>query len=206
MVSGIEGKNLSEKSIMKIGSILSKRYIYGGKHNLRVAELSKLLCYNLKIEERLIDKIYTGAFIHDCGKVLIPKHILNNKKKLCKEDFEIIKKHTVYGKEVINTDEKVYNNIILYHHEKYDGTGYPYGLIGDQIPIEAQIIIICDIYDALRSKRPYKEILDHKKSIKIIQNGDNRTNPDFFNPVIFKKFVEIEKDIENFYYNFNLFE
>ncbi|SHF26897.1 HD domain-containing protein [Marinitoga hydrogenitolerans DSM 16785] len=111
-----------------------------------------------------------------------------------------MKKHTIYGAKILNEpDFKIAKNIALYHHEKYNGNGYPYGLKGNDIPIEAQIVSHADVYDALRSNRPYKKGFSHNIAVEIILNGDNRTNPEDFNPKILKIFRTYHMEFKKLY-------
>lgn len=117
---------------------------------------------------------------------------------LTDEEWEIVKNHTIYGAEIIGEKPflKMARNIALFHHENYDGSGYPFGLKGDEIPLEAAITKICDVYDALRTKRSYKDEFSHEESIRILKEGDNRTKPSHFNPKVLKVFLENEKSIK----------
>ncbi len=107
-----------------------------------------------------------------------------------------MKQHTTFAKRILDIPgfEKALS-IALYHHENYDGTGYPYGLIGKEIPINAQIVKIVDVYDALRSDRPYKRGLTHEESLSIILNGDGRTYPEHFSRHLLEIFEEYNEEI-----------
>jgi HD-GYP domain-containing protein (c-di-GMP phosphodiesterase class II) len=151
----------------------------------------------------LVKKIYLYSALHDIGKIKVPPEILRKPSSLSSEEWKIMKKHTIWGAEILDGDERleIAKRIALYHHEKFNGKGYPYGLKGDQIPIEAQIVNIVDVYDALRSKRPYKKPFTHKKALEIMLNGDGRTSPDEFNPKILEIFKTYEAEIENIWEN-----
>ena len=172
-----------------------------GNHIERVGILSEFIAKKLNLPEENIIKIRNFAPLHDVGKIFIPLNILNKKGKLTDKEWDKMKKHTLYARRLLEDNEyfKVALNIALYHHEKYDGTGYPFNLIGDNIPIEAQIVSIVDVYDALRSNRPYKKAFSHEKTIKIFMNGDGRTHPKHFNPKILKVFIDNEEEIKSIY-------
>ncbi|KHC92402.1 metal dependent phosphohydrolase [Thermotoga sp. Mc24] len=169
-----------------------------GNHVRRVQELSKFFAEEMGLDEDLVHKIYLYAPLHDIGKIKVPKEILNKKGKLTAEEWEIMKKHTIWGGELLSgrKELEVARNIALYHHENYDGTDYPFGLKGDEIPIEAQIVKIVDVYDALRSERPYKKALSHEESVRVILEGDGRTSPSDFHPKLIEIFREKHKKIK----------
>jgi HD-GYP domain-containing protein (c-di-GMP phosphodiesterase class II) len=111
-----------------------------------------------------------------------------------------MKKHTVLSGRLLSEDFfRLAKKIAYYHHEKWDGSGYPFGMKGDEIPLEAQIVSIVDVYDALRDERPYKKALTHQQAVDIISKGDGRTKPEHFNPKLLKIFLEYEKDIEKIF-------
>ncbi|KHC95078.1 MULTISPECIES: HD domain-containing phosphohydrolase [unclassified Thermotoga] len=168
-----------------------------GNHVRRVQELSKFFAEEMGLDEDLVHKIYLYAPLHDIGKIKVPKEILNKKGKLTAEEWEIMKKHTIWGGELLSgrKELEVARNIALYHHENYDGTGYPFGLKDDEIPIEAQIVKIVDVYDALRSEEPYKKALSHEEAVRVILEGDGRTSPSNFHPKLIEIFREKHEKI-----------
>ncbi len=172
-----------------------------GKHIQRVGEISGFIAEKMKLPSMLVDQIRKFAPLHDIGKIMVPDSILQKKGPLTEEEWEIMKKHTQFGAELLGNKSHfmVARNIALYHHEKYDGSGYPFGIKGNQIPIEAQIVALADIYDALRDERPYKPALTHDEAVKIILYGDNRTKPQHFNPQILEIFKRYHKTIEEIY-------
>jgi len=162
-----------------------------GHHIYRVKLLSRYLAEKLGLDEERIEEIHMFASLHDIGKIFVPKEILQKPGKLTPDEWAVMKNHTIYAKKILDVSgfEKALN-IALYHHENYDGTGYPFGLVGEEIPIEAQIVKIIDVYDALRSERPYKKGFTHEETLKIMLEGDGRTLPTHFSP----KLLEILKE------------
>lgn len=130
-------------------------------HSLRVAKYSKTLAQNLGMSDEECNQIYYIALMHDCGKIYIPDEILCKPGRLTDEEYEIMKKHTVFGNEILR-DFTTIDNIgmgALSHHERYDGKGYPYGIAGDDIPLIARIICVSDAFDAMNSRRCYRDNL-----------------------------------------------
>jgi HD-GYP domain-containing protein (c-di-GMP phosphodiesterase class II) len=139
--------------------------------------------------------------MHDVGKIHTPPDILKKPGKLTPDEWEEIKKHTFYGKKIIGEHLRfgMAGNIALTHHERWDGTGYPQGLAGDQIPLEGRIVTIADQYDALRNERVYKPAFDHKTVYQIIVEGDGRTMPHHFDPEVFQAFKVMAGQFEETY-------
>ena len=129
-----------------------------------------------------------AAALHDIGKISISSSILNKPGKLTDEEFDLIKKHTTYGAEILNSVEeykedpliKLASSICQWHHERYDGRGYPDGLVGDEIPIAAQLVSIADVYDSLISDRSYRKALSHEEAMQLILDGKSGV----FNPLL----------------------
>lgn len=176
-----------------------------GNHIERVGKLSAWFAEKLGLEPEKINKIRAFAPLHDIGKILVPNDILNKPGKLTDEEFEIMKKHVEYGGKLLGDSEyfEIARNIALYHHEKYDGSGYLKGLKGEEIPIEARIVALVDIYDALRSERPYKKALSHDEAIRIILEGDGRTKPEHFDPRLLEILRENSDEIKDLWEEIN---
>jgi putative two-component system response regulator len=164
-----------------------------------------LKLYPASIAGMDIELLSQSAQLHDIGKVGIPDAILLKPGKLTPDEFETIKRHTLIGSEVIRRTEQILgSNTFLryarecaeYHHERWDGSGYPHALSGDQIPISAQIMAIVDVYDALVSKRPYKVAFSHDKAIQTIIRGDDRTRPSHFSPLITQAFLACQDEFQ----------
>ena len=180
-----------------------------GAHIRRTKNYVKLLAeyfYDKKTYPKLltleyINSIYEAAPLHDIGKIGIPDSILKKPGKLTEEEFEIMKTHATLGKNVIQNTMNAYDkndflkvayNIAFYHHEKWDGTGYPNGLKGNDIPLEAQFMTLADVYDALISKRRYKEAFSFEVAEKIILEGEGTV----YSPEIIEAFLELKEEFQ----------
>lgn len=133
------------------------------KHCINVAKYSEALINSMEIDNIYKNSIITGALFHDYGKIFVPKDILNKPERLTAREFNILKKHSELGYRCLaDKYNDVVLNIIRFHHEKGDGSGYPLGLSKEEIPLEVSIVTICDIFDAMTSKRVYKKPLSYE--------------------------------------------
>ncbi len=152
--------------------------------------------------------IANAALLHDIGKIVVPLEIISKPTSLTNEEFQIVKTHCVIGETVLSgTGDPLLAlaaEIALHHHEKFNGTGYPNGFRGEDIPLPGRIVGICDVYDALRRDRPYRPGSAHDETISIITIGDGRTSPGDFDYRILKVFLHNSARIENMYKNVGL--
>lgn len=142
-------------------------YTYG--HSQRVANISEKVAKKQGFKEAHIERIKIAAMLHDIGKIGIPDNILRKPGRLSETEFEEIKKHPVKGYEILKKIRRFQNHEakwVKYHHERLDGSGYPEGLTGDQIPLESKIIAVADIYEALTSDRPYRKAMTKEQALK----------------------------------------
>lgn len=197
-------------TIFAMASLAETRDNETGNHIKRTSNYVKILAKKLQnhpkfrayLTDEMIDTLYKSAPLHDIGKIGIPDHILLKPGKLTPEEFEIMKTHTTLGKEAIEHAEKelgyevdflkTAKEIAYSHQEKYDGSGYPLGLKGDEIPISARLMCIADVYDALRSKRIYKDSFDLQTTLKIMKEGKGT----HFDPDMVDAFLEIHNEFE----------
>ena len=165
-----------------------------GQHISRIGSYAALIAGLLNWSDRKIEMIRLAAPLHDIGKIGTPDSVLLKPDKLGDIEIRIMRTHSTIGYEILSRSTspvlKMAANIALAHHERWDGSGYPNGLRAEDIPIEAAITAVADVYDALRSKRPYKPALDHKTSCDILINGDGRTEARHFSPEILQIFKE----------------
>ncbi|MBF0229408.1 MAG: response regulator [Desulfamplus sp.] len=182
-----------------------------GGHIVRTQHYVRILAEKLKKHSRFsyaigsdesIELLFKSVPLHDIGKVAIKDDILLKSGRLTDEEFAEIKRHAIYGAQALEKAQSSISEglsssflttakeVALTHHEKYDGQGYPYGLIGDEIPISGRLMAIADIYDALVTKRVYKPPFSHKKAYSIITEGDGRVEPCHFDPDVLVAFKE----------------
>lgn len=164
-----------------------------GLHVRRVSYYSKVLAERLGLDASFCDAIFYAAPLHDVGKIAIPDAIMRKTGALDAAEWEIMKKHTVLGAQMLGEmSESPYiilgKEIALNHHERWDGSGYPKSLRGEEIPISARIMTVGDIYDALRTRRAYKPPFSHEYAVEILTTGDGRTQPSHFDPDVLAAF------------------
>lgn len=169
-------------------------------HIIRIRLYSQSISKELKMPEEFIKSIEFAAPLHDIGKIGIPYDILAKHGGLSKEEFVTIKNHSRIGANILdgsnNNMIRMASLIALNHHERCDGSGYPHGLKRDFIPIEARIVSICDQYDSLMMKKPYKPPYEHKRTFEIITKGDGRTMPQHFDPDVIAAFKKVAGEFE----------
>jgi len=143
-----------------------------GLHVIRMSHYSRLIANQINANEEWVECLFNAAPMHDIGKIGIPDANLLNPNKLSDEEWELMRKHPEFGAEIIGDNDsellKMAKEIALNHHEKWDGSGYPKGLKGEEIPLTARIIAVADVFDALTTKRPYKEAWSVECAISFI--------------------------------------
>lgn len=189
--------------------LLEVRNIESSNHTVRTQWIMKRLCEHLRskpkyheiLSDEYINELFKTAPLHDIGKVGIPDSILLKPGKLTHEEFEIMKKHTTYGVTALSHEIVDYDAIPSFvktaieiagtHHEKYDGSGYPHGLSGEQIPLSGRLMAIIDVYDALMSKRVYKPAFDLETTFAMLASERGK----HFDPDLLDAFLEIKNQI-----------
>ncbi|BDU51095.1 HD-GYP domain-containing protein [Haliovirga abyssi] len=196
IIKYINQKEVFRKDIVfSMINLLEIHETYMKGHSQQVADLSLKIAAKMGLDEKTLDEIYWASLVHDIGKIIIPSEILNKKSKLTDEEFEIIKKHTNYAYQVLNKSEFLGNiaKIVLHHHERIDGTGYPEGLHGNNIPLASKIIAVADAWDAMTHERSYKPALSKDKAITEIINNKNRQFDSDIADILIKIIKEKEK-------------
>ena len=165
-----------------------------GSHLRRISGLCRTIAQALDADDEFVEGLYFASPMHDIGKIGVPDSVLLKPGAFTPAEWEIMKLHTVNGEKILSNGSSPYLRmgalIALSHHECWNGEGYPHGIVGEAIPYAARILKICDIYDALRSERPYKQAFEHAEAMDIIVSGDDRTSPDHFDPVVLAAFVQ----------------
>ncbi len=201
---------IQDVTILAMASLAETRDLETGNHIRRTQHYVKVLAEKLKthpnfgyfLSETMIETLYKSAPLHDIGKVGIPDRILLKPGKLTYDEFEIMKTHTTQGRDAIKHAEnqlglqveflRIAKEIAYYHQEKYDGSGYPTGASGNDIPISARLMALADVYDALISRRVYKEPMLHDKAVTIIIEGRGK----HFDPDIVDAFLTLQEDFQ----------
>ena len=202
-----EKEKINNAMVNIFSNVIESRNHESGSHTLNVQVITKLLLQHLtkmtdkySLSESQIALISSLAALHDIGKIKIPETIINKPGKLTAEEWEVMKSHTIEGDDILASPYLDQNSefvrtartIVRHHHEKYDGKGYPDGLVGDETPISAQAVSIADAYDALTSERCYKPAFSHEKAIEMILNGECGA----FNPLLLECLKEVSDNLK----------
>ncbi len=182
--------------ITSLAKTLDSRDPYTAFHSQNVATYSKGIAEEMNLDKNICKNIYIGGLLHDIGKIGIPENILNKSTKLSSEEFDLIKQHPVIGhslvKHIKGFEQNKILQMILYHHERYDGKGYPFGLKGEEIPIEARIMAVADTFDAMTSHRVYRSPRTLEETLNELQNNKGTQ----FDPQIVEAFIKMIKKAE----------
>lgn len=204
----LEKEKSNQMMVEILSNIVEFRNGESGMHVLHIRTLTELLLKKLtEISEEYpftsaqIALISNASALHDIGKISIPESILNKPGKLTDEEFEVMKKHSEIGAQILENAPyhqqeeliQVAHDICRWHHERYDGKGYPDGLKGDEIPISAQVVAMADVYDALTNERIYKPAYTHEKALQMIFQGECGS----FNPLLLTCLKEIGPELKN---------
>ena len=174
-----------------LADIVDKRDAYTAEHSLRVAEFCNKISEELFISHDQKEALVTAAKVHDLGKIAIPDEILLKKGRLDDSEMEVMKSHALMGYKIIN-NLRFYRycaNLVLYHHERFDGKGYPYGIRGDKIPLGARILAVADSYDAMTTDRPYRKALPDHVALEELRKCSGSQ----FDPAVVDAFMKVKQ-------------
>jgi putative two-component system response regulator len=182
-----------ESRYLSIAQTIELKDPYTRGHCDRVAGYAVALAESMGLPEKMARDIKFGGWLHDCGKIGVPEAILNHEGRLPADQFQLVKQHPLWGGEVARQARmsEAVVNVILHHHERYDGSGYPAGLKGEHIPLEARIVTIADIFDALYSDRPYRKAYTGPQVMSIMQ----RITGSSLDPHLMELFIPIARKV-----------
>ncbi len=174
-----------------------------GAHIERLSHYAKSMALHIGWDSKRAQGLYSIAPMHDVGKIGVPDAVLGKPGPLTDEEWEAIKQHPLLGASLLSGSAspllEMAKEVALTHHERWDGSGYPRGLKGKKIPLTGRIVMLCDLYDALRSRRPYKSPFSHRKTVDIMLNGNERTKPSHFDPHLLEAFREMHHQFDEIF-------
>ena len=186
-------KSADEAKLLSLAQTIELKDHYTMGHCERVAKYALMLADAMDLPADMKKNIKYGSWLHDCGKIGVPEMILNKPGPLDAEQFDVVKKHSFWGADVARKAKlpEPVVNIALYHHERFDGKGYPNGLKGTDIPLEARIVSIADVFDAMTSDRPYRKKLSAKEAMYALKESESAS----FDPDLVDVFIGVLSDV-----------
>ncbi len=179
--------------VKALGSAIAEKDYGTSEHNFRVTIYAVRLAEKTELDKEQIKALIKGSFLHDVGKIGIRDNTLLKPTQLSSEEYESVKKHVLHGRHIIENVRWLEDaiDVVLYHHENWDGSGYPHGLSGESIPLIARIFCIADVFDALTSNRPYKRAYSYEETMSTIEKEERVR----FDPSLLKVFREISGEL-----------
>jgi len=191
------------ETVLRLLTATRRRDHETGEHVVRIAHYARRLALCTGWTESDAELLFEAAPMHDVGKIGVPDAVLLKPGPLNEEEWTLLKRHTEVGAELLSGSRspliEMARQIALTHHERWDGTGYPHGLTGLSIPLAGRIVMLVDQYDALRTKRPYKPAFSHCEACRVMFEGDGRTLPRHFDPLLLAAFRDIHADFADIY-------
>ena len=187
-------------TVLRLGLAAEYRDDQTGRHVLRMAHYAVSVARELEWASEDLDRLFHAALMHDIGKLALPDSILHKPGPLDSAEWAIMKRHPLVGARILSGSDsdiiRLAEIVALTHHEKWDGSGYPHGLQGQSIPLVGRIVAICDVFDALTVRRPYKEALPFDKACAILREG----NGSHFDPAVVRAFFAAESEVQHIHH------
>lgn len=204
-----EAENSRRDLVKRLTAIAEFRDYEEGLHVMRVGIFSELIARKIGMCSDYVQILKDSSPMHDIGNINIAESILFKKGSLTSEEFEVVKTHTLHGQNILSGSThqvlQMAESIALNHHERWDGTGYPRGLKGEEIPLEGRIVMLADHYDAMRTRKFYKPELEHDEAFWTITAGDGMTSPNHFAPDVLDAFIALAPKFNEVFQNSFLF-
>ncbi|MGE5397911.1 MAG: HD-GYP domain-containing protein [Chitinophagales bacterium] len=191
----IESEEMFIQMIFTINAAVEAKDHYTSGHSAKVAEYARAIVEELEIPQEKAEKIVLAAQLHDVGKIGTSESILNKRGKLTEQEYSEIKNHSQAGRDILANSSALWDIIpsIYYHHERFDGTGYPEGLMGEEIPLGSRVISVADAFDAMTSDRPYRKAMSGDEALNILIKEKSKQ----FDPIVVDAFLRIAEKKEN---------
>ena len=180
---------LNVGTLMALARTVDAKSPWTAGHSQRVTDIASAIARTMGFSPSDLDRLARGSLLHDIGKIAVPSSILNKPGKLTPEEFTVMQQHPVVGARILEPipDYDRLIPVVLQHHERFDGRGYPAGLSGEMISLDARIVAVADVFDALTSERPYRKALDEDAAMRIIVNG----RASEFDPAVVDAFLRL---------------
>lgn len=185
----------TRKTMEVISEIVDLRDVYTAQHSKRVAEYARMIAEEMNLSPEEVEQIYTAGMVHDLGKISVRDNVLLKPDALTDDEYALMKQHSKSGYEILKNLDMYKNGAIfvLMHHERVDGSGYPLGLHGSEIPLGAKIMAVADSYDAMTTDRPYRKAMDSNRAMKILRENAGSQ----FDPVVVDAFCRVIDKTQN---------